>query len=78
MKVTLVDIEQPEVLFCLLDTFEKPVRCQGIDLRQNSGIARMVCGMAAHGKGIPRLELELQCPRDLSSLLRYMREGAAA
>lgn len=78
MKVTLVDVQQPEVLFHLLHTFEGPVSCCGMELRHNRELEQLICGMAAPGKGIPRLELVVSADRDVSALLRYMREGGTA
>lgn len=75
MKVTLVDIEHPQTLFCLLDTFEGPVFCGGMDLRNNRELKNMICGMTAPGKSIPRLELTVLGAGDVSRLLRYMCDG---
>ena len=75
MKITLVDIQQPEELLQLLDTCEGPVLCSGVDLRHSPVLKRLICGMAAPGRGIPQLELTVSAPGDLSQLLRYMRDG---
>lgn len=78
MKVTLVDVQQPEALFRLLNTLEGPVFCCGLDLRRNQTLENLICGMTVPGKGIPRLELTVSETGDVSRLLRYMREGAGA
>lgn len=78
MKITLVNILNPEVLFQLLNTCAGPVSCQGIDLRQNQEMERLICGMAAPGKGIPQLELRVSEADDFYRLLRYMREDCKA
>ena len=75
MKITLVDIQQPEALFSLLSTFEAPVSCCGADLRNDPQLKQLICGMAAPGRGIPRLELSVSGAKDCARLLRYMREG---
>lgn len=78
MKVTLVDIQRPEELLQLLDTFEAPVLCGGVDLRNSPVLKRLICGMAAPGQGIPQLELTVSAPGDISHLLRYMRDGESS
>lgn len=78
MKVTLVDIQRPEELFQLLNTFEGPVVCCGADLRRNPELQALICGLAAPGRGLARLELSLSKPGDLPRILRYMREGFQA
>lgn len=75
MKVTLVDVQQPKTLFCLLNAMEGPALCGGVDLRNNPKLEDLICGMAAPGKGIPQLELTVTTVNDLSSILHYMREG---
>lgn len=78
MKVTLVDIQSPEKLFQLLNTFEGPVVCCGVDLRGNPEFQSLICGLAVPGRGIPRLELSISKTSDLPGILRYMREGFRA
>lgn len=75
MKITLVNIQHPEELLQLLDTCEGPVLCDGADLQHTPMLKRLICKMAAPGRGIPQLELDVSAPGDLSRLLRYMRDG---
>lgn len=78
MKVTLVDVRHPEELFQLLSTFEGPVVCCGVDLRNDPKLRSLICGLAGPGRGIPRLEFSVSGSSDLTRILRYMREGSRA
>lgn len=78
MKVTLVDIRRPNKLFSLLDAFEGPVLCCGMDLRHNQRLQDLICGMADPEHGVPKLELTVSDAGDVSCLLRYMRDGGRA
>lgn len=78
MKVTLVDIQRPDELFSLLDAFEGPVLCCGMDLRRDQRLRELIHGMADPVRGIPRLELTVLDAADASRLLRYMRDGGRA
>lgn len=78
MKITLVDIRRPSELFSLLDTFENPALCCGMDLRHDQRLREMICGMADPAHGVPKLELTVSGAGDISRLLRYMRDGGGA
>jgi len=78
MTVTLVDIQNPQALFDLFHTFEGPVLSCGIDLRRNQSVEHLICAMTASGRQIPQLELNVSHNKDISRLLRYMKEGFAA
>ena len=75
MKVTLMDVRQPRTLFNLLDTCEGSVSCCGMELRNNRKLGNLLCSLTRSGQGLPQLELTLDDPRDLSRLLRYVREN---
>lgn len=76
MKVTLVDVQSPGELFRLLNTFEGPVICCGVDLRSNPEFQSLICGLSIPGRGIPQLEFSVSNTSDLTRILRYMREGS--
>ena len=76
MKITLVNIQEPEALFHLLNTCTGPVSCHGVDLRHNQELEKMICGMVTPAAGIPQLELTVSQTDDFYRFLRYMREGA--
>lgn len=80
MKITLVNILDPEALFRLLNACAGPVFCHGVDLRHNQEMESLICGMVTPGKCIPQLELRVSEAGDFYRLLRYMREdcGSAA
>lgn len=78
MKVTLVDVQSPEELFQLLNTFEGPAVCCGVDLRSNPEFQSLIRGLAVPGRGIPQLEFSVSKASDLTRILRYMREGFQA
>lgn len=78
MLITLVDVQSPHALFHLFHSFQGPVSCRGIDLRHNWDIERLLCSIPNSDRGIPRLELCVKEPQDVSALLRYMRDGLQA
>lgn len=78
MKVTLVDIQRPDKLFHLLDAFEGPVLCCGMDLRHDQRLQDLIRGMADSENGVSKLELTVSDAGDISRLLRYMRDGGRA
>lgn len=75
MKITLVNILNPEVLFQLLDACAGPVFCNGMDLRHNKELKNLICGMEIPERGVPQLELTVCEASDVSRLLHYMRDG---
>ena len=78
MKITLVNVQEPKELFQVLNACAGPVSCQGVDLRNNRELEKLICGLAGPGEGIPRLELTVSAADDCYQLLRYMREGGRA
>ena len=72
MKIKLVDVQQPQRLFNLLDTCEGPVVCCGMDLRHNQNLRDLLCTLTAPGRGIPCLELNIAAKNDLSRFVRFM------
>lgn len=74
MKITLVDIQQPQRLFSLLDACEGPVVCCGMDLRHNQNIKNLLCSLTVPGRGIPHLELSVAAKSDLSRFVHFMTQ----